>query len=183
MFKTLALTVAIVLVLFVVVVLVLASRKPGTFRVQRQSSIAAPAARIYPLIADYRQWAAWSPYDKKDPAMRREFSGPASGTGARYAWASTVGGVGTGDMLITEATPHSAVHIALNFSKPFEGHNQVVFSLQPQGSGTLVTWDMQGPAPLMSRVMQVFFDMDTLVGKDFAAGLADLKAVAEKPGA
>jgi hypothetical protein len=28
--------------------------------------------------------------------------------------------------------------------------------------------------------MQVFFNMDNMVGKDFEAGLANLKAVAEK---
>ncbi len=40
---------------------------------------------------------------------------------------------------------------------------------------------MHGPMPYLNRVMTVFFDMDEAVGKDFEAGLANLKALAEKP--
>jgi len=39
---------------------------------------------------------------------------------------------------------------------------------------------MHGPAPFMSKVMQVFMNMDRMIGKDFEAGLARLKAVSEK---
>jgi hypothetical protein len=39
---------------------------------------------------------------------------------------------------------------------------------------------MSGPAPFMSKVMQVFVNMDRMIGKDFEAGLASLKAAAEK---
>jgi hypothetical protein len=38
---------------------------------------------------------------------------------------------------------------------------------------------MHGPAPLLSKVMQVFMNMDDMIGKDFAAGLANLKRVTE----
>jgi hypothetical protein len=34
--------------------------------------------------------------------------------------------------------------------------------------------------PDISKLMQVFFNMDKMVGTDFEAGLANLKAVAEK---
>ncbi|CAN5254589.1 hypothetical protein BH10PSE18_BH10PSE18_05950 [soil metagenome] len=35
-------------------------------------------------------------------------------------------------------------------------------------------------SPFVAKLMGLFFDMDTLVGKDFEAGLANLKATAEK---
>lgn len=179
MFKTIAIVAAVAIVVFIVAVLLLAAGKPDTFRVQRQTTIQAPPEKIFPLINDYKQWGAWSPYEKRDPAMKRSFSGPATGKGAAYAWDSA-GGVGQGDMLITESVPPSVVKIDLNFSRPFEAHNKVVFSIQPQAGGSMVSWEMVGPAPLMSKVMQVFFSMDKMVGKDFEAGLADLKVAAEK---
>ena len=41
----------------------------------------------------------------------------------------------------------------------------------PQGDATHVTtnvtWLMHGPAPFMSRVMQVFMNVDNMIGKDF----------------
>ena len=39
---------------------------------------------------------------------------------------------------------------------------------------------MFGPSPFIFKVMGVFFSMDAIVGKDFEAGLANMKAVAEK---
>ncbi|MCZ8255510.1 MAG: SRPBCC family protein, partial [Polaromonas sp.] len=110
--------------------------------------------------------------------MKRSYSGPATGKGSAYAWESKE--VGTGDMLITESVPSSLVKIDLNFSKPFEAHNTVVFTIQPQAGGSVVSWDMSGPAPLISRVMHVFFNIDKMVGKDFEDGLAAMKTSAEK---
>ncbi len=60
---------------------------------------------------DFNRWGAWSPWEKKDPAMKRAFGAATSGKGAVYAW---------------------------------EGN------------------------------------MDSMVGSDFEAGLAGLKAIAEK---
>lgn len=181
MFKTIAIIAAVAILVFIVAVLLLAANKPDTFRVQRQASIQAPPEKIFPLINDYKNWGAWSPWEKKDAGMKRSFSGPAAGKGSAYAWESKE--VGTGDMLITESVPSSVVRIDLNFSKPFEAHNKVVFSIQPQAGGSsTVSWEMAGPAPLMARVMHVFFDMDKMVGKDFEAGLAAMKAAAEKQG-
>ena len=45
---------------------------------------------------------------------------------------------------------------------------------------TNVTWAMQGDTPYFARIIHVFIDMDSMVGKDFEAGLASLKAIAEK---
>jgi hypothetical protein len=55
----------------------------------------------------------------------------------------------------------------------------VEISLQRKGEATDVTWDMQGPAPFLSRLIGLFVDMDAVVGRDFEAGLANLKALAE----
>jgi hypothetical protein len=111
--------------------------------------------------------------------MKRSYAGPAAGTGAAYAWEGDHN-VGQGRMEITEATPPSKVALKLDFQKPFEAHNVVAFTLQPQGDSTTVTWDMQGPVPYLAKIMHLFIDMDRMVGQDFEAGLANLKAAAEK---
>jgi hypothetical protein len=36
------------------------------------------------------------------------------------------------------------------------------------------------PAPFMSRMMQVFINMDNMIGKDFETGLANLKRLTER---
>jgi uncharacterized protein YndB with AHSA1/START domain len=169
----------IVVVVLVIALLILAATKPDSFQVQRSASIKAPPEKIFPLIDDFQNWGSWSPYENKDPAMKRTRSGPASGKGAVYEWDGDKN-VGKGRMEIKESSPTSKIVIQLDFLKPFEAHNIAEFTLEPQGETTKVTWAMHGPAPFISKLMQVFINFDNMIGKDFEAGLANLKAVAEK---
>jgi hypothetical protein len=111
--------------------------------------------------------------------MKRTYSGADSGRGAVYAWDGNKN-VGSGRMEILDVSVPSKVVIKLDFLKPFEAHNTAEFTMLPQGDATNLTWLMHGPAPLMSRVMQVFMNMDKMIGKDFEAGLANLKMLSEK---
>jgi uncharacterized protein YndB with AHSA1/START domain len=163
----------------VAALLAYASSRPDTFRVQRSICIQAPAERIYPFLSDFNRWTAWSPWEGRDPAMKRDMSGAPSGKGAVYAWTGN-SKVGQGRMEILEAVPPSTLRVKLDFLKPFEAHNMAEFVLTPSGSSTDVTWAMYGPSPFMSKLMGVFMSMDRMVGRDFKAGLANLKAAAEK---
>ena len=42
---------------------------PSGFKVQRSVEMAATPDRIYPLIADPREWKRWSVWNRRDPAM------------------------------------------------------------------------------------------------------------------
>lgn len=161
-----------------VVILAYAATKPDSFRVARSTVINAPAAAIFPLINDYRRWSAWSPYETKDPQMKRSYGSTTTGKGATYAWEGD-SNVGAGNMAIADSVPPSKVQIKLNMLKPIEAHNDVTFTLERSGDATKVTWDMQGPVPYLAKIMHVFFNFDKMVGGDFEAGLANLKRVAE----
>lgn len=167
-----------VLAAAIAVILVLAMLKPDEMRVERSATIDAPPERVYALIQDFHQWGQWSPWEKLDPAMQRTHSGAESGQGAVYAWEGN-DKVGQGRMEILEASPPSKVSIKLEFLKPWEGQFSDEFALAPEGNGTKVTWSMHGPNAFMSKVMQVFMDMEGMVGKDFETGLANMKAAAE----
>ena len=173
-------TIAIVVAVLIAGILIFATTKPDTFRVQRSADIKAPPAKVFTLINDFKAWGAWSPWEKKDPAMMRTFGAVTSGKGAQYAWDGDKN-VGQGSMEITESTPPSKIALKLDFLKPFEAHNIVEFTLAAQGDTTNITWTMHGPANFISKLMQVFVNMDSMVGKDFEAGLTNLKAAAEKP--
>jgi uncharacterized protein YndB with AHSA1/START domain len=172
-------TIAIVVVVLVAGILAYAATKPDVFRVQRATSIKAPPEKIFPFLNDLHKFGAWSPWEKKDPAMKRTFAGSESGKGAMYEWDGDKN-VGQGRMEIVDTAPPSKVAIKLDFVRPFEAHNTVEFTLAPNGDSTDVTWAMQGPVPYVAKIMHVFVDMDSMVGKDFEAGLASLKTVAEK---
>lgn len=148
-----------------------------TFQIARSTTISASAEKIFPLIDDFRAWSRWSPYEKLDPAMQKTYSGAPRGVGAAYAWAGKKAGAGT--MTITRSEAPTRVVIALSFTKPMKAENVAEFSLEPSGAETRVTWSMTGQVTLVGRIFGLFVNMDKLVGKDFEAGLAAMKAVAE----
>ncbi|MCL4764120.1 MAG: SRPBCC family protein [Burkholderiales bacterium] len=167
-------------VLAVAAVLLYATTRPDTFRVERMASIRAPAAKIHPLIADLRQFNTWNPYEKKDPDLKGRYRGAPSGPGAGYDFEGNKD-VGKGSIEIVESAPPTRVAMKLDMLAPFEAHNLVEFTLAPRGEATEVTWSMRGPSPFVARLVGVFMDMDRMIGRDFEAGLANLKAIAERP--
>jgi hypothetical protein len=152
---------------------------PDTFQVQRAAEISAPPDRIYSILSDMRRSIEWSPYEKKDPDMKRTFSGPASGKGAIYEWDGD-SNVGAGRIEIADVSPPNKVTLKLDMLRPFEASNIVDYTIEPKGNASTVTWSMHGPMPYLSKVMCVFFDIDKMVGTDFEEGLKSLKTVAEK---
>jgi hypothetical protein len=167
------------LLAIVAVILALAAMQPDQFSVKRSITIKAPPEKIIPLVSDFHQWAIWSPWEKLDPGMQRTFSGAPSGKGAIYNWKGN-SDVGAGRMEITDVKVPTTVMIKLDFLDPFESHNQTEFDFASAGDTTTVTWNMTGPMPMMSKVMSVFMSMDSMIGKDFEKGLANMKAAAEK---
>lgn len=170
--------VAVVIGIAVAAVLVIAATKPDTFSVRRTATIRASAEKIFPLIDDLRAQSAWSPFEK-DPAMKRTHSGTPAGKGAVYEWDGNRQ-VGRGRIEIIESKPPSSITLKLDMFTPFEAHNMVQFTLAPHGSGTDVTWAMEGRQPYMAKLFSTFVNCDRMVGGQFEEGLAKLKTLVER---
>jgi hypothetical protein len=148
------------------------------YEVTRSKTIAAPPALVHGFVDDFHRWPTWSPWEEIDPNMKRDYSGPEAGVGARYAWQGNRK-AGKGHMEIVDSSPER-VEVRLIFEKPFKGDNKVVFDLKPQdGGGTDLTWTMHGSNKGMASVFTKVFGMDRMVGKDFEKGLTRLKNAAE----
>ena len=150
-----------------------------TYNVERSTTIYAPQELIYAHIVDFHKWTSWSPWEDVDPRLKRTYSGAQSGTGAVYAWSGNRK-AGQGRMRITDVTAPSRVQIDLVFEKPWKARNDILFTIEPEGSGSCVTWSMKGRKTKLSKVVGVFASMDRLIGPDFEKGLGRLKATAER---
>jgi hypothetical protein len=113
--------------------------------------------------------------------MKREYIGPSGGEGSVYAWDGN-NDAGVGKMTVTEAVAPNLVKLDLEFIKPFEAKNQVTFDIIPlKEKETQLSWKMEGDSQLFPcKIIQVFCSMDDMCGKDFDAGLASIKSIAEK---
>lgn len=168
-----------IIVVAAVAILAIAATKPNSFIVQRSTETTAAPEADFALINDFHKWRDWSPYEGKDPHMNRTYSGAEQGRGAVYEWDGS-NQVGHGRMEITDTSEPGQVVIKLDFMKPFEAHNIARFTIEPIGQTNRVTWQMSGPSPFMSKVMQVFMNFDKMVGTDFEKGLANLRSLAER---
>lgn len=173
MLKKVLLGVAALLVGAVIVV----ALQPAEFRVERSIAMAAPPAAAHAQVNDFRRWSGWSPWEKRDPGMKRAYEGAPSGVGAKYAWLGN-DQVGEGRMTITKSEP-SAIVIELVFLKPFAATNTATFTFTNTPTGNQTTWVMQGRNHFAGKAFGLFMDMDALVGADFERGLVAMKAAAE----
>jgi uncharacterized membrane protein len=150
---------------------------PGEVHVERSTVIQADASRIFPYLNNFRRFNEWSPWAQRDPNTRYTFSGPDAGRGATMSWESDHEEVGYGSQEIVESIPNDRVATALNFGQM--GTARAAFRLQPDDSGTKVTWslDTSLPANPIARWMGLFFDR--FIGPDYEEGLARLKAAVE----
>lgn len=174
MLKKLLIGLVVVVVAFVGYVMT----RPDTYHVERSAVVAAPPEAVFAALADFKTFPEWSPWQKRDPAMRTTLSSPSSGVGATYAWEGNKD-VGKGKMTIVESTSPSRVRQKLEFLEPWSSEADTGFDLKPEGATTKVTWSMDGKANFMSKAMSIFMDMDKMIGKDFEQGLANLKKVVE----
>ena len=158
--------------------LIYVTTRPDTFKVVRSLQIKAPPDKIFPLINDLRSYNTWNPYVKKDPAIKLTYSGPAAGAGAQFLFDGNKD-AGKGSIEVVATTPSSQVDMRLMMAEPFPIDNRVRYTLLPKDGGSEVTWAMEGPVPYIAKIAHLFFNMDKMVGTDFEAGLASLKALAE----
>jgi uncharacterized protein YndB with AHSA1/START domain len=145
------------------------------FNVSRSALVQAPPEKVYPLVAAPRQWKAWSVWTQRDPQMQIDYSGPDSGTGAVWSWKSK--DEGDGRMTFTSAEPNRRVVYELYF--PDFGTSTGAFAFVPEAGGTRVTWTMDGDFGTNPVWRWFALFADRMVGKDFEAGLANLKRLAE----
>lgn len=155
--------------------------RPAAFRLVRSRTIPAAPDAVFPLVNDFHEWAAWSPWEKVDADLAKTFEGPASGNGAIYRWSGKK--TGAGSMTILDASAPAKIEIELAFLRPFKATNRTVFTFEPDGAGTKVTWEMTGERNFASKAFGLVMNMDDMVGKDFEKGLDALAAAvaAAKP--
>ena len=149
---------------------------PSGFAVKRAIEVNAPPAKVYDLVADPRLWTKWSAWSRRDPQMDIVYSGPPFGQGAKWSWKSRSEGAGTMEFVRVE--PNARIEYTLMLAD-FGMKSTGIWTFEPAGGGTRVTWTNTGDVGGNPLKHYVAVNMDRMVGPDFEAGLANLKAVAE----
>ncbi|MEX2963400.1 SRPBCC family protein [Microbulbifer sp. TYP-18] len=150
---------------------------PRQVTVERSVYIAKPPPVVFPYVNNFHNFNRWSPWYHLDPETQYSYGGAAEGVGASMSWSSDSDDVGSGSQTITASEPFSLVRTSLDFDG--QGTAVAEFRLQPQGSGTNITWSFSsdmGEGPV-ARWMGVV--VKNMVGESYGQGLQKLKAIAE----
>lgn len=154
---------------------------PSQVHVERSLLISAPPTEIFPLVSDFNQWDTWSPWADMDPNAEMTISG--SGVGQTMQWRSDDPQVGSGTQEVTGLEPPNQVTTHLDFGD--QGVANATLKLTPKDDDTLVSWtldtDMREGVPTLMQPISTYFGffMDSMIGKDYEAGLSNLKSLAE----
>jgi len=168
----------ILYILVFLVLLVLAGFLfPRQITLERSVYITKPPQAVFPYVNNFRNFNSWSPWYQLDPDTQYEYSGPDEGVGAKMRWRSENPNVGTGSQTITDSEPYSLVRTELDFGE--QGDATAEFRLQPQGSGTNITWHFStdmGGGPI-ARWMGLL--VKRMVAESYQQGLEQLKTLME----
>ena len=168
----------IVLAIIALIVL-LAINKKKTYNVSRSITINKPTHEVFNYLKYIKNQDEWSPWKKKDPNMKQEFTGTDATVGFVSRWEGNKD-VGTGEQEITKITENKYVESQLRFFKPWKSQSDAYLTTRSVGdNATEVVWGFKGVNKPPSNIFFLFFNMDKTVGKDFEEGLNDLKQILE----
>lgn len=169
-----------ILVGLVALILILAMIVPKTYNVFRTVEISRAKTEVFEYLKSLKKMDEWSPWARKDPNMEKKFTGTDGEVGALSYWNGNKD-VGEGEQEIIRIVDGERIESELRFLKPWKSTSNCYTQVDDAGSGkTKVTWGFSGKNKFPMSIVMLFMSMDKMVGKDFEAGLKNLKTVLEK---
>lgn len=165
-----------IIIILIVIVVVVGLFLPTSYTVERSIVIDAPPAKIHEYVGDLNKWETWEPWREGDPTLVITHGEKTKGVGASQSW---VGESGGGALTFTMDSPTEGIEYDLVFDDgTYECQSAMKYSPLEDGE-TRVTWTMTGDmgTPVIGGYFVLM--MDSMVGKMFDNGLANLKNAVE----
>ncbi|WP_350285491.1 SRPBCC family protein [uncultured Croceitalea sp.] len=163
----------------ILLIAILALLAPKTYDVSRSIEISKPKNEVFQYLRFLKNQDKWSPWNKKDPDMKKEFRGTDGEVGSVSYWLGNKD-VGEGEQEITKIVDGERVESELRFLKPWKSTSDAYMTTEETtNGGTKVTWGFSGKNKFPTSIFMLFMNMDKAVGGDFEEGLSSLKALVE----
>ncbi len=158
---------------------------PNSYKIERVILIQKPIDQVFShlkILKNHDQWSAWA---KKDPLMKKEFSGTDGTLGFMASWISENKEVGTGEQEITNIIEGEKLETKIRLKKPFEvSFNNYFIAEKISETETKVkmgiTDQIPFPANILSFIVNNFLGQKRKLEQDMDASLKDLKILLEK---
>lgn len=150
---------------------------PAKTRIEKSILINAPQELVFSTLDNLKEFNAWSPFLKMEPAATVEFSGPQKGEGASMHWTGKK--LGKGSLTVVSSAPETRIDYQLEFDG--KAGDKSWFEVKPQSGGINVTWGYESTPygiDLINRYAGALI-VGPGLRKAYKSGLADLKAYVE----
>lgn len=168
-------TVLYIIAALVLLIIILAIIAPSSYNISRSIVINKPVGEVFQYLKYIENQTKWSPWEEKDPNMKKSSSGTDGEVGFISAWEGNKD-VGSGEQEITNIVENEVVESQLRFLKPWKSTSDAYLRVEEKEGGTEVTWGFSGKNKFPFSIMMMFMNMDKAVGKDFEHGLSKLKS-------
>ena len=168
------------LLIIIAIPLIIALFVPNDFKYEKSIEINAPIEVVWENVNSLSDMDKWSPWNDYDANMEKKISGTDGTVGAKQEWDSDVEEVGKGSQTIAKLDAPNLVETDLVFFSPYESEAKAYVKLVEEGNVTTATWGFDSEMPYPFNVMQLFTDMEEMMGKDWNNGLTKLKNLSEK---
>ncbi len=168
------------IIVVVGIILGISHALPADYHLARSKTIDAPPSQVFPHVADFNKWQAWTPFIENDPNINITIEGKPGQVGSVYKWTGNHQ-VGSGSMKITEIVPNERIKIQLDFIAPFPHTAEAEYKFKDEKDKTVVTWSMSGNSDSLHKAIRSLMSMEMGVGPLFDKGLDKMKAAVESP--
>ncbi len=171
--------VGIVLFALIAIMLIAAIFVSKEIIYEKSISINAPVEVVWEHVNSLDDLDKWNPWNDHDPNMKKEFAGTDGTIGAKTSWDSDVKEVGKGSQTIAKIEAPNLFETDLKFYDPYESEAKGYIKLAKENNGTYVTWGFQSEMPYPFNLMNLFTNMEEMMGEDWNNGLSKLKTLCE----
>ena len=131
------------------IVLIVGLFAPKKFHIERSVEVSLPKDSVYNYLKFLKNQDHFSVWARKDPKMKKTYTGTDGIVGFVSAWESKDENVGTGSMELVKLTPGERIDMHLRFKVPFENEDDAYFETSSiNTTKTRVIWGFDGQSPV-----------------------------------
>lgn len=174
-------TILYILLTIIGVWLIAAAFIEGKCNFEKSVSINSSPEKVWIHTNSLKTMDMWSPWNKLDPNMKKEWTGITGKVGEKVCWEGNEQ-AGKGCQEVVKVDPaNRKIETKIVFLTPYESENFASVNVVPEGKGSIATWTFSTEIPYPWTVTKLMYDLEEMIGKDYQEGLNSLKTISEKP--
>ena len=168
-----------------VIIGILGIISPSEFKIEREILVQKSESEIFQSIKFLREHEKWNAWTRKDPDLKKIFTGEDGKVGFKASWESSNPDLGTAEQEIIGMVENKSFDTTIHFKEPFEGKFLSYVRLEPYDTTSSkvilgMSDSMKFPQTVISFIVNDCFGNRKKIESDIDSSLQNLKLELEK---